>query len=430
MLRDCLAHGRRESCWLTLDAYRSEAKTVPNLLVALTSPANEHNDEGFYEDYPQGYYADGAYTAVTYPSAGADRQAREDDKEEDVDPQEAYYSALCARFAALSSILQESPSAANKTSHLPPISRRKEWRNTILRIPPENTVLAQIQQDHVILGLDLMEDILTASNLRSSHGKNIGAWVWGLLARCREIGMMGSEEVGVLRKLAKKAVWLLRRMAAGEVIEEERAIEEPAEGGFDDEDTVGADIEEETDLAAQADTVACEHEGEAADEVIEAQLTAEEDMNSMNDEENSEAEVLDPDQEQQLEALSETLTGITSRLSKLEQAKERMLSSLTTLGKQPITEETAEPVAEEKMHSHDPLATIEASSTHTQQASAVSLPETAPKRAPEVPSPATYDKESIHATLDMIVTIVGEFYGQRDLLDGRLLWDEMAYCFT
>ena len=31
----------------------------------------------------------------------------------------------------------------------------------------------------------------------------------------------------------------------------------------------------------------------------------------------------------------------------------------------------------------------------------------------------------IHSTLDMLVTIIGEFYGQRDLLDGRLLWDEM-----
>lgn len=30
-----------------------------------------------------------------------------------------------------------------------------------------------------------------------------------------------------------------------------------------------------------------------------------------------------------------------------------------------------------------------------------------------------------HATLDMIATIVGECYGQRDLLDGRLAWEEL-----
>ena len=33
------------------------------------------------------------------------------------------------------------------------------------------------------------------------------------------------------------------------------------------------------------------------------------------------------------------------------------------------------------------------------------------------------DPESTLATLDMIVTIVGEFFGQRDLLDSRRSWD-------
>ena len=33
------------------------------------------------------------------------------------------------------------------------------------------------------------------------------------------------------------------------------------------------------------------------------------------------------------------------------------------------------------------------------------------------------DPENTLATLDMIVTIVGEFFGQRDLLDSRRSWD-------
>ena len=37
------------------------------------------------------------------------------------------------------------------------------------------------------------------------------------------------------------------------------------------------------------------------------------------------------------------------------------------------------------------------------------------------------DLHSVHATLDMIVTIIGECYGQRDLLDGRLLWEEIEW---
>ena len=35
------------------------------------------------------------------------------------------------------------------------------------------------------------------------------------------------------------------------------------------------------------------------------------------------------------------------------------------------------------------------------------------------------EDSSLYATLDMIITIVGEFYGQKDLLTGRMLWDEM-----
>ena len=37
----------------------------------------------------------------------------------------------------------------------------------------------------------------------------------------------------------------------------------------------------------------------------------------------------------------------------------------------------------------------------------------------------TVDTLAVHATLDTIVTLIGEFYGQRDILEARLLWDEM-----
>ncbi|KAI4122826.1 MAG: hypothetical protein LQ347_006375, partial [Umbilicaria vellea] len=41
------------------------------------------------------------------------------------------------------------------------------------------------------------------------------------------------------------------------------------------------------------------------------------------------------------------------------------------------------------------------------------------------PQPARRNDLDLYATLDMIITIVGEFYGQRDLLEGRDLWDEV-----
>ena len=53
-------------------------------------------------------------------------------------------------------------------------------------------------------------------------------------------------------------------------------------------------------------------------------------------------------------------------------------------------------------------------------------PDTQQEEGDEPAEPArTSDSENVHATLDMLVTIIGKFYGQKDLLDGRLLWDEI-----
>lgn len=47
-------------------------------------------------------------------------------------------------------------------------------------------------------------------------------------------------------------------------------------------------------------------------------------------------------------------------------------------------------------------------------------------RANSVTESAVPLSMSISCTLDMIITIVGEFYGQRDLLDGREVWGEQT----
>ena len=58
--------------------YRSEAKTVPNLLVAPSSPTIPSENDSLYADYAQGYYHDGAYTAIPDPhSMTSQASARE-----------------------------------------------------------------------------------------------------------------------------------------------------------------------------------------------------------------------------------------------------------------------------------------------------------------------------------------------------------------
>ena len=79
-------------------------------------------------------------------------------------------------------------------------------------------------------GLNVMETLLTRRNLGDSNiRKNLGAWSWALLARCREVGEMGSEDVAVLRILGKRAVWLARGLSVGRREEEEDEEDEDEE---------------------------------------------------------------------------------------------------------------------------------------------------------------------------------------------------------
>lgn len=241
--------------------------------------------------YEQGYYADGAYTAVPDPAI------RPNDDEDDEDPQEAYYASLCSRFSTLSATLQHAPppSIAEPASPFHP-SSPAQWRRCIFNTQPRMLLLNQLEHADVVAGLAELEILLSAANVQKR--KHMGAWAWGLLAQCREVGQMGSEEVGVVRDLGKKARGILRGIMAG--------IEE------DDEATAG-------------------------------------------DRQKDEGDELEP------------------------------VHSIPT-------------------HSSDPLAAA-------RQRLLDSLPPSSPD-------------DTTLATLDMIVTIVGEFYRQRDLLDGRILWGE------
>lgn len=184
---------------------------------------------------------------------------------------------------------------------------------------------------------------------------------------------MGSEEVGVLRKLGKHAVWLLRRMSAGEVID--GAIDEPDVDAEEDGEEEGDEEEEEEKVEAGADFLDTDDGYSLSIDPIKTAASAH-GGNSGAD---------------QIATKSET---------DLVEAKQRVLNSLDT--KQGRTDPT-----ETNANSGDDVRRL------TPMDGEGGLKESAD------------GKVTIHATLDMLITIIGEFYGQKDLLNGRLLWDEM-----
>ena len=201
---------------------------------------------------------------------------------------------------------------------------------------------------------------------------------------------MSSEEVGVLRKLGKQAVWLLRKIRTGVVID--GATDEPnVDAGEEDEEE--GDLEEED-------------EGEGEKERVEEGA----DFLDAVDADNGYSPHIDPITTATLayDGNSEAHPIATISDADLAKAKQRILNSLGT-----DQAETASP----ETNARNEAGVQSPAQTHTVTELEVDGEECLKDGADE--------KAMLHATLDMVVTIIGEFYGQRDLLDGRLLWDEM-----
>ena len=339
---------------------RHEAKAVPNLLVASSVP-NAKPQEELYTDYPEGYYSDGAYTAFPLPSKpSAVRQAMDNT---DQDPQDAYYASLCTRFTELQATMHSAPltSEVDNTAVLLKLEKRAIWRGKILKTQPKMLTLSQLPHELVIYGLEILTELLTKRIMRDENqARNVGVWAWGLLGRCRRIGEMGSEEVAVLRDLGKQGVWLIRRLVAGEVAEEDSDGNDPR---------LNSKIEEEDDLARSVEGRE-ENEGGAIGISNGAPASAD-------------------------------LVEESVRV-----AQQRLLSSLEA--EAPVVS----PVVQEDIYSKqdNELRTqynLYGANTKSKGSSGVT------------------SQANILATLDMLVTVIGELYGQRDLLEGRLLWDEL-----
>lgn len=235
-------------------------------------------------------------------------------------------------------------------------------------------LLGQLSQEAVLQGLNALDRKLSEENLQEED--NLGLWAWGLLGRCRDVGEMGSEEVGVLRDLGKKAIWVLRGLQAG--LAEMDGADVDSEDSGDEEKEAEMDIEESARPGDGPPSVADATAGAQAKDTAKNGLT-----------------------------VSQTSDSSDS----LEAAKARILASI------PLGSPSPKPITTDQ-------------SVGTQSPSSPSF--RGQKAAPPRDIAATaldgvdHQAMKVEATLDMIITIVAEFYGQKDLLQGRLSWDDDA----
>ena len=244
-------------------------------------------------------------------------------------------------------------------------------------IDPVPAQLASMEKETVLRLLRLMAG---GSLLRRGTEVDVGIsrWAWGLLARLPEKGELNSEEIGVVRELGKKAVLV------GMGLRDEKGWEE---GMNELEASCDDDGELEGEVVINEEEIQVDEDGE--DILPVSALVDPETAENGAGETVSISRILDKEIEQgeipsstAPEPLSPPMTR-TPESSDLETAKARLLQGLSSEASEPTTEE-------------------------------------APKK-----------KEAIFnlntkATVDMIITIAGEVYGQRDLLEFRGMWGEVS----
>ncbi|PMD14447.1 hypothetical protein NA56DRAFT_694090 [Hyaloscypha hepaticicola] len=383
-----------------LRSVRHEASGIPNLLVApRTPPASdsreiyEHGDGDF-----RGYYEDGAYVA----SSHAIWEDSESAEEEKIDQQQRYYNSIISRHESLRKKLQQMPPLetveALDQDHPTHVGKltvavSRWWKWKMRFVDPLPAQIASMDKHTVLRLLGLISGG-TLLKRGAEIEVCVSRWLWSLLARLPERGELTSEEIGVVRDLGKKAVLI------GVGLCEKKTWEEGMR-------EVEKDFDEE------------EHEelpGIVDDKEIE--LDSEHDAVSFQDTENN-AEFLEANIGDDVAFIGPQLVGGTDDDANMDIEKDGPAEvHLKDAGELlwPESPEDPEVLAAARARI---LARLD------QEQSDVSIVEDSEQaKIQQAKDERAHALWNTKATVDMIITIAGEIYGQRDLLEFRGTWDD------
>ena len=484
--------------------YRREAQGVPNLLKASipqTQPTAEVIPGGELEDGEYGgdedvedpngeqfYYEDGNYwraaptTAVNEGGLGQDPDELQYDdfeglEEEDIDPQEAYYSSLMTRFNTFRArITTPSEEILGHPISMPNYNApRAHWEDQILNSSPSMAALYHMEQKYILQAIARAEDVLTKKHLLDGRrGRNLSAWCWGLLGRCKAVDEMVSEEVGVLRGLARRAVGILRKwrtrkpqfestgatingpdqLRKGNAVEavtgvqegqgssEEGEIVEDEEGGdkirgivnegADDlnlSNTSQAEPPTQEAESLSSSNVLLSGEDAAALELARQKLLEQLSLSAPTEKSPSKhsSPHVSAGENHALRSEAKHNTLLEQQQGQKPQDQHGLIPLETSTSKHepnpPVPDHTPAP-----SHAQTP-AELEDGETEegeidTTDEGESEAEESDPVIGSESRRPVPDPETAALATLDMIITVVGEFWGQRDLLAQREIWGE------
>ncbi|KAK6330867.1 hypothetical protein TWF718_003064 [Orbilia javanica] len=196
------------------------------------------------------YYDDGAYiarpvsmvAAVTTATVVPPRTVSAD-----------WHSSLITNFHATREAILTTPF---EEPEIPFPAIPTQWKDFMVSNQPSLPVLQTITSESAIKALKHLRKYLGWRNVNEWQGK----WIWALLTRVNDVGILMNEEVSVLRELGKKAVFNLDKAAEArsKIVEEggedwwneelQRGVMEYMNGGGQDPDTAneeGVKIDEQ-----------------------------------------------------------------------------------------------------------------------------------------------------------------------------------------
>ncbi|KAG5972071.1 hypothetical protein E4U58_006942 [Claviceps cyperi] len=415
---------------------RKQAYDIPHLLVApkvqigpqlpAADPRNdgqEDDDEGQVDpdieaglvahtkEVMQGYYDDGAYIAMPDEDWEASTEdgyvvskGKADARVENLC--EAYHKSIMRKYERLRRLLY-SPCPAgsakrlssSQITHAASFGRHsnttKVWAKVLRNTDPHPLQLALMSKETV---LQILRVLIGGTFLRRGHtvSERTSQWIWGLLARLPDRGELTHIDIGCIRDLGRHAVLLgvsIEDMALmRDTLADEQLIGGKAsfDAGEYEEDALymkgeGVDVLDDAEHSSTVDEEKCRPVDISTDADGE-KIRQEQDH---EEEEEGEVEEDGEVQEQSLHG-EDTAMDLDSGSedgqvhdedADLEAAKGGLLARLT--------------------HASETEQPLEGDDRNEQQEARTRL------------------RINMRATLSMILTVAGEYYGQRDLLEFR-----------
>ncbi|KAK3363325.1 hypothetical protein B0T25DRAFT_527045 [Lasiosphaeria hispida] len=395
-----------------LRSVRQEASSIPNLLVAPKagpqlpphlSDADDGIDRSIYDNGvgdARGYYHDGAYTAAPDTESSDEGECHENDvdwnSEKDQAAAEkalhdAYYHSLVTKFRALRAKLCQEPPLelveALDKDHGTEVGHfgAKSWTFSVWehRIRYTDPLPVQIATMERRNALKVLRVILGGKFIRRGYElrERTSRWIWALLARVPDRGELDYTDVGWIRELGKRAVLMMVSMAQLAALEEE--VEGELDGGEDpeegeDEDSYLGELEADDVGEIGEDPPQGDPDDDAMD-ILPPPAAGPPPANDLAIEDEEEVDMDIEDGEVSDEPASRDIQA------DIAAAKARLLFQLENpeVDDEPPVNATGEEQAADNEQDE--------------------------KRS----------RVNVRATLNMVLTVAGELYGQRDLLEFR-----------